>query len=140
MDHACRPSLVANALQDAFISSLTPLQVAHLLSLASGRPGTKETPAVRPAEFIVLRRGFIFALPHARSPGWEETYGTDRNPFRRYQVRHKANQGTTFWLGPRRPTSDTSPGPDLLQNCASFSIVFNRERASGEVIEQAHRV
>lgn len=40
-----------------------------------------------PAEFTVLRKGFVFALPHARSPGWEETYGSHGDPHRRYQVR-----------------------------------------------------
>lgn len=60
----------------------TSRQVAHLLSLASGGPDIS-----MPAEFIVLRKGFVFSLPHARSPGWEETYGSHGDPYRRYQVR-----------------------------------------------------
>ncbi|CAM9786078.1 unnamed protein product, partial [Pylaiella littoralis] len=63
-------------------------RVAHLLSLASGSPGTDATkPAVKSAEFIVLRKGCVFALPHARSPGWDETYGPHGDPLRRYQIK-----------------------------------------------------
>ncbi|CAM9094863.1 unnamed protein product [Ectocarpus sp. 6 AP-2014] len=61
--------------------------VAHLLSLASGSPSTDTTPAVRSAEFVVLRKGFVFARPHERSPGWEETYGSQGDPCRRYQIK-----------------------------------------------------
>ncbi|CAM9192680.1 unnamed protein product, partial [Hapterophycus canaliculatus] len=62
-------------------------KVSHLLCLAAGTPGTDTTSAVEPAEFVVLRKGFVFALPHERSPAWEETYGTCRDPLRRYQAR-----------------------------------------------------
>ncbi|CAN0142041.1 unnamed protein product [Scytosiphon promiscuus] len=62
-------------------------KVSHLLSLATGAPGTDQKPVVGPAEFIVLRKGFVFALPHERSAAWEETYGTCGNPLRRYQIK-----------------------------------------------------
>ncbi|CAM9653725.1 unnamed protein product [Ectocarpus fasciculatus] len=63
------------------------IKVAHLLCLASGNPSTDTMPAVRSAEFVVLRKGFVFARPHERSPGWEETYGSHGDPFRRYQIK-----------------------------------------------------
>ncbi|CAM9994866.1 unnamed protein product [Scytosiphon promiscuus] len=62
-------------------------KVSHLLALATGAPDTDQKPAVGPAEFIVLRKGFVFALPHERSTAWEKTYGKCGDPLRRYQIK-----------------------------------------------------
>ncbi|CAN0087930.1 unnamed protein product, partial [Laminaria digitata] len=62
--------------------------VSHLLSVVTGSsPAGLGSTAVNPAEFIVLRKAFVFALPHPRSEDWKITYGVDGDPFRRLQVK-----------------------------------------------------
>lgn len=89
-----------SALGEHFLFPFPPCQVAHLLCLASGNPSTDTMPAVRSAEFVVLRKGFVFARPHERSPGWEETYGSHGDPFRRYQVLSELITGLSLIWGP----------------------------------------
>eukprot|EP00903_Cladosiphon_okamuranus_P014200 g13193.t2 len=85
-DHCFEPYVVVDKtitpLYDERFRGYAMNKVAHLLSLASGSPGIS-----MPAEFVVLRKGFVFSLPHARSPGWEETYGPHADPHRRYQIK-----------------------------------------------------
>lgn len=92
------------------------LQLAHILALSLGgypKPPSQQSgsssvldtnsyppgkeaysvdmsEAARPkragAEFVVVRRGFVFHQPHPASHAWEATYGGERDALRAYQV------------------------------------------------------
>lgn len=61
-------------------------QVAHLLSFATSACGIEKAAGGNSSEFVVLRRAFVFAEPHARSKDWEMTYGSNSDPVRRFQA------------------------------------------------------